>query len=71
MGKKEEPETHSLVIKVREARGLLAKDDNGYSDPLCEIKYGKLCAHTGIQLMTLEPKWNEVWHSARWHCVGR
>ncbi len=48
------------MIKVIEARGLLAKDDNGYSDPLCEIKYGKLCAHTGIQLMTLEPKWNEV-----------
>ena len=48
-----------LVVQIHEARGLMAKDDNGLSDPLAEVKYGSLCAHTAVIKETLTPKWEQ------------
>ncbi|KAH3767558.1 Phosphatidylserine decarboxylase proenzyme 2 precursor [Pelomyxa schiedti] len=51
-----------LEIKVIEAKGVLAADLNGLSDPYCIIKFaGKECRSRTI-MKTLDPKWDETFH---------
>ena len=44
-------------MAVVEARNLLAKDDDGASDPYCEVFYGSRKRTTTIRFKTLKPDW--------------
>ncbi|GLD94661.1 hypothetical protein PINS_up003285 [Pythium insidiosum] len=58
----------SLVVDIKEARGLLAGDLNGYSDPYVRLTLldgrgnvirGSPMLQTKVQNRTLDPTWNE------------
>ena len=68
---------YELAITVKAGKGLAAKDDNGFSDPYCEVKlrgYDKvnkrvLGSHrhpqkqvTTVKEATLNPEWNETFN---------
>jgi len=44
-------------VTVVEARSLLAKDDDGTSDPYCEAFHGSGKCTTTIRFKTLKPDW--------------
>ncbi|KAH9322295.1 hypothetical protein KI387_016934 [Taxus chinensis] len=48
-----------LYVYVQEARGLPAKDLNGFSDPYVRLHLGKIKARTRVIRKTLDPSWNE------------
>jgi len=49
-----------LQIDILEARGLLAMDDNGLSDPYCIVKIRSKTIRTSMKPKTLTPVWNET-----------
>jgi len=48
-----------LTIRVEEARGLIAADQNGFSDPYCKFQFKKTKYRTRTERKTLFPKWNK------------
>ncbi|ERN19192.1 C2 and GRAM domain-containing protein At1g03370 isoform X2 [Amborella trichopoda] len=48
-----------LSVYVIEARGLLAKDLNGFSDPYVKIQLGRCKYRTKVVKKNLNPSWNE------------
>eukprot|EP00002_Diphylleia_rotans_P001016 TRINITY_DN10556_c0_g1_i10.p1 TRINITY_DN10556_c0_g1~~TRINITY_DN10556_c0_g1_i10.p1 ORF type:complete len:1388 (+),score=278.91 TRINITY_DN10556_c0_g1_i10:174-4166(+) len=48
-----------ILVHVIEAKGLLAMDPGGTSDPYCIIKVGKQTQKTKVIPKTLNPFWNE------------
>ena len=49
-----------LVVHVLKARGLLASDSNGLSDPYVSIKFSSQKRKTKIVRKSLNPEWNET-----------
>ena len=50
----------ALVIHVIEARGLLAQDLTGLSDPYCIVQLKSQKYRTSTQIQTLDPLWDEA-----------
>jgi hypothetical protein len=48
-----------LVVTIHEARGLMAKDKEGLSDPYVEVAYGVQTFKTRIVQRTIRPVWGE------------
>ena len=48
-----------LVVRVIEARGLLATDADGPRDPYARAQLGKQRAKTKVLRKTLNPAWDE------------
>ncbi|XP_063311821.1 fer-1-like protein 4 [Pelobates fuscus] len=49
-----------LRAHIYQARGILAADDNGLSDPFARIVFGTQCLTTQVVRETLAPLWNEL-----------
>eukprot|EP00232_Nephroselmis_pyriformis_P023304 CAMPEP_0182859364 /NCGR_PEP_ID=MMETSP0034_2-20130328/4251_1 /TAXON_ID=156128 /ORGANISM="Nephroselmis pyriformis, Strain CCMP717" /LENGTH=1015 /DNA_ID=CAMNT_0024990959 /DNA_START=1 /DNA_END=3044 /DNA_ORIENTATION=+ len=49
-----------LYVRIVEARGLLAMDLNGFSDPYAKITVGTQSVMTKPQKKTLSPRWDET-----------
>eukprot|EP00466_Bigelowiella_natans_P002896 jgi/Bigna1/130552/aug1.11_g5260 len=47
------------LMTVEEARGLIAADQNGFSDPYCKFQFKKTKYRTRTERKTLFPKWNK------------
>ncbi|CAK9278846.1 unnamed protein product [Sphagnum jensenii] len=48
-----------LHVRVMEARGLAARDSNGFSDPFVRLQLGTTRARTSVVYRNLNPSWNE------------
>ncbi len=58
----EEEDYHSraqIFIKVIQARNLMAKDSNGFSDPYVQISLGSSTVRTTTRKKNLNPDWGE------------
>lgn len=48
-----------LHVRVMEARGLAARDSNGFSDPFVRLQLGSTRTRTSVVYRNLNPSWNE------------
>lgn len=48
-----------LLVRVIEARNLLAMDPNGFSDPYVKLQLGKQRFKTKVVKKSLNPSWDE------------
>ncbi|KAL3687800.1 hypothetical protein R1sor_014109 [Riccia sorocarpa] len=48
-----------LYVQVLEARNLIAKDPNGFSDPFVRLTLGNTKSRTSVVYKNLNPSWNE------------
>eukprot|EP01129_Flabellula_baltica_P007914 TRINITY_DN310_c0_g1_i2.p1 TRINITY_DN310_c0_g1~~TRINITY_DN310_c0_g1_i2.p1 ORF type:complete len:1279 (-),score=344.19 TRINITY_DN310_c0_g1_i2:4-3840(-) len=51
-----------IEVEVVEAKGLMAKDKNGLSDPFCRISLAKKKYKTEVKHETLSPKWHHTFY---------
>eukprot|EP00897_Mesotaenium_endlicherianum_P005083 jgi/Mesen1/4602/ME000232S03854 len=51
--------THKLQVRLLSARGLAAKDSNGFSDPFVRLTLGKSKAKSTTIYKNLDPVWNQ------------
>uniref|UniRef100_A0A8C5QKH4 C2 domain-containing protein n=1 Tax=Leptobrachium leishanense TaxID=445787 RepID=A0A8C5QKH4_9ANUR len=49
-----------LRAHIYQARGIIAADDNGLSDPYAKVVFGNQCQTTQVIPETLAPLWNEL-----------
>jgi Ran GTPase-activating protein (RanGAP) involved in mRNA processing and transport len=54
-----EKERGSLRVEVLQARGIVAMDSGGTSDPFVEVSVGKTLKVTRVVKKTLKPKWEQ------------
>ena len=52
--------TRRVIVTLHRAQGLVAKDKNGFSDPLAEVLLGAQKVATKHVPKTLDPEWNET-----------
>jgi len=55
-----EVDAKRLIVCVRRAEDLVAKDKGGTSDPFCEVHVGKEKKSTDVRAKTLRPEWNQT-----------
>jgi len=49
----------SVLVRVIQAKDLLASDKNGLSDPYCQVVIGKKKRKTSVVKESLNPQWND------------
>ena len=49
-----------MIVSLVEAKGLVAADKNGTSDPYCTLELGKQKFRSKTVKKTLDPKWGQA-----------